>query len=235
MDSIKFEHMSKPKMIAHRGLSGVKLENSLEAFILAAQHTYYGVETDIHVTLDKKFVTCHDSSLLRTSGFDLVIENTLYDDLRAVKLNNGEPIPNLMEYLNACKNGNKVCVIELKEKFEKEDILSFIQIINDFNYKDKILLISFDYDNIQTLVDNSDYKCQILSGLESEEVKQKVIDFAIKNKIGVDVYFANLTKEFVDICHENNVEVNVYTVDKIEDAHKMIEYGVDYITSNILE
>ena len=35
--------------------------------------------------------------------------------------------------------------------------------------------------------------------------------------------------------HANGRVVNVWTVDRVEAAEKMIEYGVDMITSNILE
>ena len=35
--------------------------------------------------------------------------------------------------------------------------------------------------------------------------------------------------------HAAGIEVNVWTVDTLEDAQRMVEYGVDYITSNIVE
>lgn len=35
--------------------------------------------------------------------------------------------------------------------------------------------------------------------------------------------------------HENGVEVNCWTVDDPADAQRLAEWGVDYITSNILE
>ena len=42
-------------------------------------------------------------------------------------------------------------------------------------------------------------------------------------------------KEFIDECHKNNLEINVWTVDNKEKAEELISLGVDYITSNILE
>ena len=46
MDTIKINKNSV-KMIAHRGLSGLEIENTNLAFGLAGNHTYYGIETDI--------------------------------------------------------------------------------------------------------------------------------------------------------------------------------------------
>ena len=37
------------------------------------------------------------------------------------------------------------------------------------------------------------------------------------------------------MLHDNGIEVNVWTVDTIEEAQRVTDCGVDYITSNILE
>ena len=68
-------------MIAHRGVSGLERENTCPAFIAAGVKTYYGIETDVHVTKDGKFLICHDDSILRVTGVDLVIEENNYADL----------------------------------------------------------------------------------------------------------------------------------------------------------
>jgi glycerophosphoryl diester phosphodiesterase len=70
------------KVIAHRGLSAFETENTLGAFIAAGNKSYYGIETDVHVTKDGKFVIIHDDNLLRSAGIDMCIEDSLYDDLK---------------------------------------------------------------------------------------------------------------------------------------------------------
>lgn len=35
--------------------------------------------------------------------------------------------------------------------------------------------------------------------------------------------------------HDNGIKVNVWTVDSPEDAEKLTQLGVDFITTNILE
>ena len=44
-----------------------------------------------------------------------------------------------------------------------------------------------------------------------------------------------LTKEILDLCHENGIKVNVWTVDNKERAEELAAWGVDMITTNILE
>ena len=55
------------------------------------------------------------------------------------------------------------------------------------------------------------------------------------DKIDVDVWCRELTKEQIDACHKAGLTVNCWTVDTVEEATKLIEWGIDYITSNILE
>lgn len=235
MDSIKLKGENKPLIIAHRGLSGIKLENTNEAFKLASAHTYYGIETDVHVTKDKKFIICHDDNLLRTSGVDMIIEESLYDDLKKVKLYNGEVLPDLEDYINICKSSNKYAVLELKNHMESQMIEECIKRISDLNYLDKTIIISFDPSNIVEVNKISDVKTQYLCNIGNILEQYFAIYFAVHQKCELDVNYRNCTKAFIDECHKNGVKVNVYTVDSEEDAYKMIEYGVDFITTNILE
>ena len=59
MDTIKIES-KQAKIIAHRGLSGIERENTCAAFVAAGNRSYFGIETDVHVTRDGKFVIIHD-------------------------------------------------------------------------------------------------------------------------------------------------------------------------------
>lgn len=53
--------------------------------------------------------------------------------------------------------------------------------------------------------------------------------------MGLDIHYGQLTEERIRACHEKGVEVNCWTVDKPEEAEKLISWGIDYITTNILE
>ena len=85
MNTIKFENKGNVKMVAHRGVSGLERENTCPAFVAAGVKTYYGIETDVHVTLDGKYIIVHDDDLKRVAGLDMTIEGSNFDDLRAVR------------------------------------------------------------------------------------------------------------------------------------------------------
>ena len=73
-------------MIAHRGLSGLERENTCAAFVAAGVKSYYGIETDVHVTKDKKFICVHDDDLKRVAGLDMSVEGSTFAELRAVRM-----------------------------------------------------------------------------------------------------------------------------------------------------
>ena len=56
MNTIKFENKGNIKMIAHRGVSGLERENTCPAFVAAGVKSYFGIETDVFVTLDEKYI-----------------------------------------------------------------------------------------------------------------------------------------------------------------------------------
>ena len=51
----------------------------------------------------------------------------------------------------------------------------------------------------------------------------------------IDIHYRALTEEAVRALHDCGVEINCWTVDDPEDAERVISWGVDYITTNILE
>ena len=57
----------KPKIIAHRGASMLAPENTLAAMNLAVELGAYGVESDLHLSLDGVPFLMHDDSLARTT------------------------------------------------------------------------------------------------------------------------------------------------------------------------
>ena len=53
--------------------------------------------------------------------------------------------------------------------------------------------------------------------------------------LDLDFNYKNLTQEIVEECHQNGIVVNTWTVDDPEVAATLAEWGVDQITTNILE
>lgn len=236
MDTIKIN--KKILMIAHRGVSGLETENTKEAFIMAGNKTYFGIETDVHVTMDGKFLICHDDNILRVTGVDLVIEDNNYDDIVKHKIykfkttDNLLDFPNLKDYIAICKKYNKEAILEIKNEIKEEDTVRIIEEIRKVGWLDHTTIISFSMNNLLNIRKYyKDVKLQFLTG----EFNEELLKVLVENNLSLDFYFGNLTREIIDKMHDNNLIVNCWTVDKEEDAYRLIDMGVDMITSNILE
>lgn len=237
MNTIRFNHQIK--IIAHRGVSGLERENTCASFIAAGNRSYYGIETDVHVTKDGKFIVFHDDTTDRLLGIHHVIEETDYETLRSLRLTDLDGtrrgdlvLPSLEEYIRVCKKYGKECVLELKNHFEMKHIREIISIIRSEDWLDHTTFISFDLANCicvrQCLPDQ---RIQYLV----QEVTEEIISQLVQYGFALDADYRTITRERVAACQKAGIAVNVWTVNTVETAEKMLEFGVDYITTNILE
>ena len=99
---------------AHRGLHGNGVpENSMPAFRKALDGGY-GIEFDVHLMKDGTLAVIHDSSLKRTAGADVLIEDLTLADLENYSLEGtDEKIPLFSEVLDLYA-GKAPLIIELK-------------------------------------------------------------------------------------------------------------------------
>ncbi len=239
MNTIKFEKKNT-KVIAHRGLSGIELENTNSAFVAAGNRSYYGIETDIYRTADGHFVIGHDDNYKRIAGEEIYLEKESLERLQEVVFFDKDGTkdrvdlrPSRLEnYLKIVKKYEKHAILELKSDFTKEEIAKIIEIVKSYDYLENTTFISFIYDNLTKIK-------EILPNQSTQYLFWKVTDEEIarlvRDKIDVDVWVKELTKEQIEKCHKAGLTVNCWTVDERELGESLAEWGIDYITSNILE
>ena len=239
MDTLRLNR-PEVRMVAHRGLSGIELENTASAFVAAGNRSYYGIETDVHRTADGQFVVIHDDDTLRVSGDRLAVEDTSYETLRALRLKDTDGrrgradlrIPSLAEYSAICKKYNKVSVLELKNAFSREDIARIVEIVGEVGWLEKTTFISFNLDNLLFLREMlPNQSAQFLTG----EFSPELLDTLKRHRLDLDIHYRALTRKAARALKDAGILVNVWTVDDLEEARRMADYGVDFITSNIIE
>lgn len=228
------------KMIAHRGVSGLELENTASAFVAAGNRSYFGIETDVHRTADGQFIIIHDDNTKRVAGDEMIVEKTSFETLRAIRLcdKDGKKgrkdlvMPSLEEYILLCKKYEKTAVLELKNHFQPDEIDQIIQIIRDAEWLENTIFISFDLPNMICLREKLPQQpAQFLIS----SFPDWLVDTLQKYHLDLDIHHRALTAERARELKDAGIKINVWTVDSLEDAQRMIEYGVDYITSNIIE
>ena len=110
---------------AHRGYHNKPTvpENSMAAFRAAVKRGW-GAELDVHLMKDGNLAVIHDSSLKRTAGADVCIEDLTKEDLdRYVLEESSERIP-LLEDVLALFEGKTPLIIELKPERGNHEALS---------------------------------------------------------------------------------------------------------------
>ena len=239
MNTVKFEKGST-LAVAHRGLSGIERENTNAAFVAAGNRSYYGIETDIHRTGDGRFVVCHDDDLFRVAGEKLPVEEVSMELLQNVVLFDKDGTKDradlrpctLENYISICKKYEKHCVLELKSGFTEEETERFIDIIKELGYLDSVTFISFYYENLLNVR-------RVVPGQSAQflfsEMTDEIIERVIHDGLDVDVYYKALTEENIKRLHDAGIKINCWTVDNKETAERLASFGVDYITTNILE
>lgn len=248
MDTIKIRSGST-RMIAHRGLSGLETENSIPAFVAAGNRSYYGVETDAHVTKDGRFVVIHDDTTGRVAREDVRVEESDYEAVRGIALKDMCPaaeaaqdvcledrqdliIPNLKEYITICRKYGKTCVLELKNEFLPEDVKRLVEEIEDLGYLEHVVFISFALNNMIRLRDLlPDQGLYYLT----MEYNGEILDTLKRYGLNLDIYYKALTKEIVEELHGEGILVNCWTCDDKAQAEQLAAWGVDFITTNRLE
>ncbi len=234
MDTIKLKIKNcKTKIIAHRGFACCNLENTLDAFKFANNSQAFGVECDIQPSLDRKLFVFHDASFKRLTNRNGILRLMLSSGVKNIKLINNKKqynIPTFIEYLKTVKD--KIKVIELKGWFDTLLLRQVIKQVNTFSNIKNCVFISFNLSNLIRLkkLDNK-IKAQFLT----ETFNNSILNNLINYKLDLNISLQEITEQIVKICHKNKIKVNVWTVDDKEKLLQLLDFGVDFITTNKFE
>lgn len=130
---------------AHRGLHDKPAvpENSMAAFRRAVEG-HFGAELDVHLMKDGNLAVIHDSSLLRTAGADVAVEDLTAGELKEYRLEGtDEHIPLLEEVLELFQDRTPL-VVELKSERGNYNELAAATVAVLDKYRTRYCIESFD-------------------------------------------------------------------------------------------
>ena len=226
-------------LTAHRGLSSIVPENTIEAFKEAAKHNYYALECDVHCTTDNKWVIIHDfmlQSMCKEKGD--VKKMSFEDKLSKVKFTNGaniEDYPNatvclVEDFIEICKEANIRPMIEVKDK-RVEKVADLLEIIRKYDIERDVILISF---HAPVLREFRNLSPNMELWLLVHRITDEKLQECIENNNGVAFEAKYGQPEMIQKIHDNNLTAACWTVDTKEMLNKMIDNGVKYITTNAI-
>lgn len=226
---------AQTEIIAHRGYWKTEgsAQNSLTALLKADSIKAYGSELDIWLSSDGVPVVNHDAHVT-LNGEKLIVQDTPANILTQVKLENGENLPTLENYLDTFeKCENTKLIIEYKAhrtKYQEDELTEkVLKMVRDRNLQNRVEYISFSLNFVvKTIHLDPLAKVFYLSGDLLPSVMKKI------GAAGIDYHYSVIDKnpELVKLSHDLGLKVNVWTVNKVEHIQRMIDLKVDYITTD---
>lgn len=214
-------------VIAHRGASAVRRENTVEAFVEARRLGADMVELDVRRTRDDVLVVHHDASL---PGLGPILE---------VRREALPPwVPTLEEAMDAC--AGMVVNIEVKSSPLDPDFdegrwvaATVAEQVGEGGWRDRVLVSSFDLvsvDRVRTVDDAIPTALLTLPLIDTREVAATAWDHGHRVLHPHDLA---VTPELVADLHARGMAVNVWTVDDPDRMLALVQMGVDGICTNV--
>ena len=222
---------SQTKVIAHRGYWDCEgsAQNSVTALNKAHEVGAYGSEFDVSITADGIPVVNHDDSI---QGF--CIETSLYEQLKDLKLKNGETLPTLEEYLiQGKKNQGTQLILEIKphKRVVNEDkaVATILYLVQKYQMEDQVEYISFSMNICKELIRRApSAQVSCLRG-EVSPADLKVLGFS-----GLDYHYKVFDKhpEWIQEAKDAGLTINVWRVDDPAVMESFVAKNVDFITTD---
>lgn len=223
--------MAQTNVIAHRGFWDCEgsAQNSITAFEKAAEENLFGSELDVLITADGIPVVNHDDNI---QGF--VIENSTYDQLKDLKLKNGESLPTLEQYLKVGKqHPNTKLIIEIKphKRVVNEDRAAavILCLVDKYKLQNQVEYISFSMNICKEVIRRDPAALVYYLNGEVSPADLKALGFH-----GVDYHFSKYEQNpgWIEEARSLGMAVNVWTVNDEALMKSFIDQKVDYITTD---
>jgi len=219
-------------VIAHRGASGHRPENTLPAYELAVEQGADMIEIDLHRTRDGAIVVTHDEELAGIGGRGEIAQATLAE-VRALNAGGGEPVPTLDEVLDGfamripfnleLKRGKQADYPGLEQ--------ASLEAVNQRGLLPRMLFSSF-YDPVLARLRALSPEARVAL-LISRKFPQRAVERA--KALGAEALNPEdslVTAELVREAHAAGLAVYVFTVDEEAELRRFLDLGVDGIFTN---
>jgi glycerophosphoryl diester phosphodiesterase len=222
-------------IIAHRGASNLAPPNTLKSFQKAIELRADFIEFDVHLSRDEEIVINHDAYISHKDGEKRFIKEMLLEEIKKEDVGEGERIPTLKELVRISK-GNIGLQCEVKAPNLSKKLVSLLKqedlietsIISSFMLKELL--------EIQKLESNIKLGLLIPTGIQPSRRLNKYIQKAFDNNFfAIHPHFKSIDEEYVRFIHENELKVNVWTVNEESDMNEVLKMGVDGIISDDVE
>lgn len=221
----------------HRGMLYHNPEHSFAGYDENIKDGATIIEQDVHMTKDKHLIVSHDDNLIRTTGKNISISHSNYEQIKNIHLRNGENVHTLDEVM--AKYKNKVnYVIEAKREFQHNFELEHLiaAAINKHKLTDNVLIQDADLNGLIAIHKENNFDKVPTLWLENDKNfkknYKKTIDKAPEYITFISVPLKLAKPEIVNYIHQKKHLVNVWTVTNYDDNVVAKKSKVDSLFTN---
>lgn len=215
--------VATPLIIAHRGASLERPENTLAAFRRALALDVDGIELDVRLTRDGVPVVFHDPALRRMTGTPGRLAGRTWTQLRPLRIRGTEPVPRLVDVLRLTR-GLAVVQIEMKSG----PVAPIVRAIRAAHATEWVILASFDARLVAAARDLAPAVPRMLISEGREAPATLVRRLAAGGATGLSVnHRAIRSAAWVRHFHQRGYAVWSWTVNEPTVARRLAGWGVD--------
>ena len=140
--------MRKPIIFAHRGASGIAVENSISAFQKAIDCGADGIETDAWIMKDGEVVLHHDEYIYRSNKSTIKIPKSSLSEIKKHSLSNGDQILTITEFLEQFANKKTILNKKIQFSIDLQDLNvgeKLVQKLEEFDAIDQTILCATSF------------------------------------------------------------------------------------------
>lgn len=223
-----------PVIVGHRGGAGLAPENTLAAFRNALELGIDGIEFDVQRTVDGEVIVFHDEVVDRITGESGRVEHLTLEEIKRLDVGKnfdpkftGERIPTLRETFEFLRGTELILHIEFKDAWLFEGIeQQVVKLIREFDYVERVQLRAFYHPALFT-AHQIDPEIAI-----SELWYQHMPTAEETNFRTINAMAEYYTAEVIADIHGRGQKATAWTVNETDIAEKLIEMGIDGMTSD---
>lgn len=211
------------RIVAHRGVSALAPENTLEAFERAISEGADAIETDLRLTQGGAIFCLHDATLARTFGDPRALTELSTAEASALG------VPSLAELL-ALSSGRIDLLLEIKEDAVVEPLANALADADTAN----VILQAFSKACVRALAEALPQlpRWQLTSNFD--DLAPESLDEIARYAQGVAAHFSLLSEEIVTLLRARNLAVAAWTVNEPAERARLQALGIDALITDAL-
>jgi len=239
--------LTHPFIIAHRGFSAERPENTISSFDHAIDNGFSLLELDVHLSADGVLVVMHDEEVDRTTNGSGFLKSMSFQEISQLDAGSwfqgtdetyypSQKVPSLDQFLSKYSSKSHV-FIEIKSLEEDlvtklKDLLNLYDLIPRFSTGKLDVpgasIISFNRTQVSLAARAMP---TIGHGLLVVEPSKDDIDFCVDNQIkGLFPNINFLSSELMDLAKTNFLYVGVWGANSVDDLDLLSDYDVLGVT-----